>query len=194
MCCDCGAHQFFALSHFPIYAPRTFVSSIDFQAMGFGVPAMIAAQLIFPDRKVVGVVGDGGFLMTGFEMVNVKRENSNPVLFIFRDDSLGLIEGMQKRVYQRTHAVKLNNPDYSLIAAACGVDYCLLDDEHSLVPRLESILQKNSPHLVEVSIHYDRLPRYSRAKMNSSAQKLPFTEKVMAGSRIIARKVFPFSR
>jgi acetolactate synthase-1/2/3 large subunit len=162
--------------------------------MGFGVPAMIATQLIFPDRKVVGVVGDGGFLMTGFEMVNVRRENINPILFVFRDDSLGLIEGMQKRVYQRVHAVALNNPDYSLIAAAWGIDYCLLDDEHSLGPQLEGILQKNSPQLVEVSIHYACLPHYSRAKMNSSAQKLPFTEKVMAGSRIISRKLFPFSQ
>jgi len=193
MCCDCGAHQFHALSHFTIFEPRTFLASVDFQAMGFCIPAMIASQIAFPERKVIGIVGDGGFLMTGLEMVNIVRERICPVLFVFRDDSLGLIEGMQKRVYQRTHAVKLTNPDYAMIAAAQGLEYCLLEDETLLESQLKEVLRKDAPYLVEVVIQYDKLPHYSQAKMNASARKLPLSEKIMAGGRILSRKLLSFT-
>jgi acetolactate synthase-1/2/3 large subunit len=193
MCCDCGAHQFHALSHFSILGPRTFLASVDFQAMGFCIPAMIAAQIAYPERKVIGVVGDGGFLMTGLEMVNIVREEMCPVLFVFRDNSLGLIEGMQKRVYQRTHAVKLTNPDYAMIAAAQGLEYCLLEDETLLESQLQEVLRKDAPYLVEVAIQYNKLPHYSQAKMNASARKLPLGEKIMAGGRILSRKLLSFT-
>jgi acetolactate synthase-1/2/3 large subunit len=189
LCCDCGAHQFFALSDFAVYEPRTFLTSVDFQAMGFSIPAAIAAQIAFPERKVAAIVGDGGTLMTGLELVNASREKITPTIFIFCDSSLGLIEKMQQRIFQRAFSVSLQNPDYPSLAAAVGAEYSCLNDEKNLQDQLQHIMTKNVFQIVEVVMHYDGLPHYARQKMNATARKMPLTGKIMAGSRILSRKL-----
>lgn len=190
LCCDCGMHQMFAFSHYPVYEPRTFINTVDYQSMGFGVPAAIAAKRVFPERAVMAVVGDGGFLMTGMELINAARDNLSPVIFVFRDNGLGLIEGLQKHVYQRTFAVKLRNPDYKSLAESFGVSYALLADQGSLEDQLRDITGRDKPVLAEVAIHYTNLPHYCVEKMKTSARALPLNEKILMGGRLLARKLF----
>src|SRR5207248_2201155 len=93
---DSGAHQFWALNDFSVYSPRSFLAPSDYQAMGFSIPAAIAAKLAFPQRQVVSLVGDGGFLMSGFECLNALRWKSKITVIVFRDGAWGLIKEAQK--------------------------------------------------------------------------------------------------
>ena len=71
--CDVGAHKLWMARMFPCHAPNTCIISNGFASMGIGLPGAVAAQLLFPSRRVVAVTGDGGFLMNSQEMETVVR-------------------------------------------------------------------------------------------------------------------------
>jgi acetolactate synthase-1/2/3 large subunit len=90
-------------------------------AMGYGVPAAVAARLVFPDRPVVGFVGDGGVLMTGQELATAVHHGIDPVILIVNNDSYGTIRMHQERDYPgRVHATDLTNPEFAVWAKSFG--------------------------------------------------------------------------
>jgi len=90
-------------------------------AMGYSVPAAIAARLAFPDRPVVGFVGDGGALMTGQEIATAVHHGIDPVIILVNNNSYGTIRMHQERDYPgRTHATDLTNPEFSVWAKSFG--------------------------------------------------------------------------
>ncbi len=186
---DTGMHQFFALSCFQVLQLRTFITPTDFQAMGFAIPAAIAAKLCYPDKKVVTICGDGCFLFTGFELLTAVREGINLLTVIFNDGSLGLIEDMQKRIYGRTEAVKLQNPDYKMLAMAFGMDYFSIENSQQIDSVLEKSLKNKRATLLEIAIDYSVLPRYIRQRFKTAAKRMPLPEKIYALSRILRRSV-----
>jgi acetolactate synthase-1/2/3 large subunit len=88
---DDGNHTFLAAELFKVHEPRSFVSPTDFNCMGYSVPAAIGAKLVNPDRQVVGIVGDGAFLMTGLEMLTATTEGAGVAYFVFSDGELSQI-------------------------------------------------------------------------------------------------------
>jgi acetolactate synthase I/II/III large subunit len=91
-------------------------------AMGYGVPSAIAAKLAFPEREVIGVVGDGGFLMSGQELATCMRHGIAPIFLLVDNASYGTIRMHQERAFPgRNHATDLVNPDFAAYARAFGV-------------------------------------------------------------------------
>ena len=95
--------------------------------MGFGLPAAIGAKLADADRPVVALIGDGGFLMSGLELLTALREEVQLVVFVFSDGHLNQIRLQQWREYGHAHAVDLLNPNFAILAEALGVGYVGLD-------------------------------------------------------------------
>ncbi|MGH7909342.1 MAG: acetolactate synthase large subunit, partial [Thermodesulfobacteriota bacterium] len=93
---DVGAHKLWVGRVYPCYKPNTCIISNGFATMGIGVPGAIAAKLLYPDRKVVTVTGDGGFLMNVQEFETAVREGVPFVSLIFHDKSYSLIEIKQQ--------------------------------------------------------------------------------------------------
>jgi acetolactate synthase I/II/III large subunit len=141
------------MAEFPLDQPRTFLHPAGAVAMGYGIPAALGAKAAFPQRKVVAVVGDGCFLMSGMELASAKQENRPIVVVLINDSCLTLIKATQERRYAgRTIAVDLHNPDFGQFARAFGVRYWLCEGERDFERCFRSALDCDEVALVELRL------------------------------------------
>lgn len=147
---DSGLHQSLTRRYFAVLDRRGLIFPTDFQSMGFGIPAGIGAGLGAPGRRVVVVVGDGGFLMSGLDLVTAAKERLPVVVVVFNDGQLNLIRLQQVREYGREHAVALPPVDYEAFAASVGVRYFAVDGDPERT--LREALAVGGPALVEVRV------------------------------------------
>jgi acetolactate synthase-1/2/3 large subunit len=139
------------MAEFPLERPRTFLHPAGAVAMGYGLPAALGAQAAFPNRAVVAVVGDGGFLMSGMELATAVQEKLPVVVLLVNDNSLTLIRATQQRRYaERYIGVDLLNPDFGKLADAFGVAYRRAESDAALEKALKDTLASGQPALVEV--------------------------------------------
>jgi len=124
---DSGYHQVLARTFWEAWSPRGLLTPSDFQSMGFGLPAAIGAALACPDRRVVAVVGDGGLIMSGMELLTAVREKVPLTVLLLNDASLGQIRMEQLRAYGHDHATQLLGPDTSAWCQSMGVNYLRLE-------------------------------------------------------------------
>jgi acetolactate synthase-1/2/3 large subunit len=191
---DCGNHQLFAITDFEVFEPRTFLTPSNYMAMGFGVPAAIGAALGNPDKKVVCLCGDGGFLISGFELLTAVREKLRLSVIICNDGALGLIKGSQKRVYGRTSFVDLVNPDYKQLADAFGVGYIEINDDRDLATGLERMVKSDGVVLVNVKVDYAQWSKNQKGMAKASWQRLPLLMKLNLLGRRAARTLRSINR
>lgn len=163
---DSGLHQILVRRHLDVLSPRGLIVPTDFQSMGFGLPASIGARIAAPGRAVVAVVGDGGFLMSGLELLTMRRERLPIVTFVFNDGHLNQIRLQQLGSYGHAHAVDLVNPDFAQLASALGVGYLRIGDASD--DDVRRALRGDRPTLVEVvvgdSVPMRALPHITRTK------------------------------
>ena len=103
--CDVGAHKMWMARMFRCEYPNTCIISNGFASMGIAVPGAIAAKLAEPDRRVVAVTGDAGFMMNSQEIETAIRNKLNIVILIWNDSSYGLAAGLWTRDLSRAHRV-----------------------------------------------------------------------------------------
>ena len=185
---DCGNHQLWAISDFMTFQPRAFITPSDYQAMGFGLPAAIGAKLGCPDREVICVCGDGGWLISGFEVLTALNEKLKLALIIFNDSALGLIKGLQSRIYGRTTSVDFISPDYKNLAKGLNIDYIEIKSDKELINGLKEMRSKERVVLVNVKIKYNRLPRYIRGVEKSAWRRFTLRQKLSL-IRKVAKKL-----
>lgn len=147
---DSGLHQILARRHLDVLAPRGLICPTDFQSMGFGLPAAIGAKIAAPERQVVAVVGDGGFLMSGLELLTARRESVPIAVLVFNDGHLNQIRVQQQSGSGRTQAVDLLNPDYELLAKSFGIRYLRLGAGDA--EAAAKALNGDGPILIEVLV------------------------------------------
>jgi acetolactate synthase-1/2/3 large subunit len=123
--------------------------------MGFALPGAIAASLVEPGRKIIGIAGDAGFLMNVQEMETATRLNSNITMMIWEDNAYGLIAWKQWAQFGRHTDLSFNNPDWSLLAASFSWDYKYVDDSRLLLHALLEAAQHNGPSLIVIPIDYN---------------------------------------
>ena len=184
---DSGAHQFWVVSCFPIFAARSYLTPTDYQSMGYSIPAMVSAKMAFPSRQVIGVVGDGGFLMTGSEIVTALRYKLNPVVLLFNDGELGLIREAQDRIYGRTSCIELLNPDYELLARAYGANYFCIQSDPEISAILRQALASDRLAIVDARVRYREHTRYFRGAAAASMSRMPLGLKLRLAARRIHR-------
>jgi acetolactate synthase-1/2/3 large subunit len=152
---DVGTHKLWIARTFPAYEPNTVLISNGYAAMGFGLPAAIAAKLAHPERRVVAVSGDGGFLMNAQELETAVRLGLSIVNVIFRDGGYNLIQWKQQTHLGREAGVKFGNPDFVALAAAFGAKGYRVDSTRALGPALKDALATSGPSIVDVPIDYE---------------------------------------
>jgi acetolactate synthase I/II/III large subunit len=151
---DVGAHKLWVARLFQAEEPNTVIISNGFAAMGIGLPGALAAKLVHPDRRVVAVVGDGGFLMNVQELETAVRLNLAVVILVFRDDAYGVIRWKQLGRYGRESGVAFGNPDLIALAKSFGCRAARVEQASELVPALESAFAGPGPCLVDVPVDY----------------------------------------
>ena len=164
---DSGLHQIMARRYYTVLAPLGLILPTDFQSMGFGISTAIGARLANPHRAVVALVGDGGFAMTGLELLTAIRERITLIVIVFVDGSLGQIRMQQLEAYGASHAVSLENPDFSLFAAAVGARHLLVGDD-DLEEVVATALENSGVTIVEVPVgdtfRIRRMAAFARAR------------------------------
>lgn len=118
--CDVGAHKIWTARMFRAESPGTCIISNGFAAMGIALPGAVAARLAHPERKVVALMGDGGFLMNCQEIETAVRLRLDIVILVFNDGKYGLIEWHQLRRLGQASHIAFGNPDLVKLAESFG--------------------------------------------------------------------------
>jgi acetolactate synthase-1/2/3 large subunit len=166
---DSGLHQMLARRYYRVLCPRGLIFPADLQAMGFALPAAIGARLANPRRPVVALLGDGGFAMSGLEILTAVRERIPLTAIVFNDGRYGLIYNRQVNAYGRHHGTALRNPDIRRVAEAAGANYLRLSARNER--RLAAAIRGGGVTVVEVLLR-SRGRRPVRRAARSAASKL----------------------
>jgi acetolactate synthase-1/2/3 large subunit len=126
--------------------------------MGFALPGAIAASLVYPERRILAIAGDGGFLMNAQEMETARRLNSNIVVMVWEDGGYGLIAWKQDNEFQRHSDLSFGNPDWLALAQAFGWHGQRIAGSAELAPALEAAFAEAGPSLLVVPIDYRENP------------------------------------
>jgi acetolactate synthase I/II/III large subunit len=122
-------------------------------AMGYGVPAAVAAKLVYPERLVVGFCGDGGFLMTGQELATSLAEGVGPIILLFNNAMYGTIRMHQERRFPgRVVGTTLKNPDFAALARAYGGFAATVARAEDFAPAFEEAAAGNRAAVIELRI------------------------------------------
>jgi acetolactate synthase-1/2/3 large subunit len=152
--CDVGAHKMWMARMFRCEYPNTCIISNGFASMGIAVPGAIAAKLAFPERKVVAVTGDAGFLMNSQEIETALRYRLPIVILIWNDSSYGLIEWKQMNRFKRTSNVHFNNPDFVKYAESFGAKGYRVERTEDLPTILEEALANDTVSVIDCPVDY----------------------------------------
>ncbi len=158
---DVGAHKLWMARLFPTEWANTVVISNGLASMGIAVPGALAAKIAFPERRVVAVTGDGGFLMNVQELETAHREHAAFVTVIWRDDAYGVIEWKQMQRFHRAFGVKFGNPDFIALAKSFGLPGFRVSRTEDFLPTLSRALALDGPSVVEVAVDYGENLRLS---------------------------------
>jgi acetolactate synthase-1/2/3 large subunit len=156
---DVGSHKLWIARTFPAYEPNGVLISNGLAAMGFALPAAVAAKLVHPQRKVVTVSGDGGFLMNVQELETARRLDLAIVNVVFRDGGYNLIQWKQQARLGRESGVEFGNPDFVGLAQAFGAKGYRVESARDLAPALREALAWPGPTIVDVPVDYRENPK-----------------------------------
>jgi acetolactate synthase-1/2/3 large subunit len=151
---DVGAHKMWIARYYQCDEPNTCLISNGFCSMGFALPGAIGAKLVHPDRRVLAICGDGGFLMNVQEMETALRVGANIVVMVWEDKAYGLIEWKQKNSFGTHSDLSFANPDFNQLAAAFGWHGIRVEKSDDLQPALEEAFRLNRPVLLSLPIDY----------------------------------------
>jgi acetolactate synthase-1/2/3 large subunit len=151
---DVGAHKLWVARMYPALEPDTCLISNGFASMGIGLPGAIGAKLLYPDRRVLAVCGDGGFLMNCQEMETATRVRAPVVCLIFHDNTYGLIKWKQQVEFGRTGFMDFGNPDFVQLATSFGWEGIRIEAAEELVPGLERAFACGKPALIDCPVDY----------------------------------------
>jgi acetolactate synthase-1/2/3 large subunit len=151
---DVGAHKMWIARHYHCHEPNTCLIPNGFCSMGFALPGAIAAGLVHPDRKILAICGDAGFLMNVQEMETARRLNSHIVVMVWEDHSYGLIEWKQQNEFGRHTQLSFGNPEWLGLAQAFGWQGHGVENSRDLAEVMQTAFNEEGPSLVVVPIDY----------------------------------------
>ncbi|NWO02203.1 UNVERIFIED_ORG: acetolactate synthase-1/2/3 large subunit [Idiomarina abyssalis] len=168
---DNGIYKIWFARNYPARQPNTVLLDNALASMGAGLPSAMAAKLVNPEKKVMAICGDGGFMMNSQELETAVRMGLDIVVVILNDSGYGMIKWKQQHMKLSDYGLDFNNPDFVKYAESYGANGYRLDKTENLIPLLKDCLNKPGVHLIDVPVNYsqnDRLlneeiPERSRA-------------------------------
>ncbi|MEO5695772.1 MAG: acetolactate synthase large subunit [Burkholderiaceae bacterium] len=160
--CDVGAHKMWTARLYQAERPNTCIISNGFASMGIAVPGAIAAKLVHPQRKVVALTGDAGFMMNSQEIETALRMKTSIVVLIWTDAEYGLIAWHQMRHFGRPSHTAFNNPDFVKYAQSFGAKGYRVESAAALLPTLRQALADDTVSIIDCPVDYAENMRLTR--------------------------------
>lgn len=187
---DDGLHTYLAVELMPIEKGRHFISPTDFNCMGFCVPAAIGTKLMNREKKVIGIVGDGAFMMTGMELITAVSQSLPIIYFVFHDGELGQIAQFQEIPLNRKTATIIGDLNLSGIADAVGAHFVSIENDFEIDEKIKVAFELSSdslPVLVDVKIDYSKKTFMTKGVVKTNLSRFPLSEKLRFIYRAIKR-------
>ena len=160
--CDTTTVAYMCHMYYPVYEPRTYLSTSYMGTLGFGFPAALGAKVARPDRAVVTVVGDGGFLFASNELATAVQHGIHTVTVVFDDGAYGNSNRDQREKFGgRELGTALQNPDWVMLAHAFGAEGTVVDDIAKLPAVMDAAIEATtgaSGTSTVIAVPMDRLP------------------------------------
>jgi len=189
---DDGNHTFLTAELMPIHAARGFISPTDFNCMGYCTPAVTAAKLANPGKQVVGIIGDGAFLMTGLETLTASSLGTGGVFFVFNDGELSQISQAQEIPYNRKTCSVLHELKVSGVADATGCEFVAIGSNADCETGIREALvlaAQDKPVIVDVKIDYSKRTRFTRGIVKTNLGRFTPGNKFRFMGRALLRKL-----
>jgi acetolactate synthase-1/2/3 large subunit len=153
---DVGAHKMWVARNYPAHEPGTVIISNGFCSMAGSVPGAMAAKHVYPERNVVALCGDGGFLMNVQDLITAVRYEKPITVLLWVDNQYGLIKWKQEARFGKYSNIDLVNPDFVKLAEAFGWQPIEVNAADQLIPAMQKAFQeKSKPTLVIVPVDYE---------------------------------------
>ena len=148
--CQVGFASYYG---FPVYEPRTYVTPGFQGTLGFGFPTAIGVKAAMPDKAVVSITGDGGFMFAMPELASAVQHNIGLITVIFNNSAFGNVRrDQQERFESHLIGADLQNPDFMKLAEAFGADSYRVESPDELRPVLAKAIDEDKPAIIEVIV------------------------------------------
>ncbi|MFB3079473.1 MAG: thiamine pyrophosphate-dependent enzyme, partial [Lysobacterales bacterium] len=151
---DVGAHKMWIARQYQCHEPNTCLIPNGFCSMGFALPGAVAAAMIYPDKHILSICGDAGFLMNVQEMETAKRYNCNMTVMVWEDHMYGLIAWKQTSQFGRHTDLTFGNPDWMQLADAFDWHGHHVTNADDLLGTITTALDEAGPSLIVIPIDY----------------------------------------
>lgn len=156
---DNGIYKLWYARNYKAYEPNTVLLDNALATMGAGLPSAMMAAKLYPERRVMAICGDGGFMMNSQELETAVRQGMNLVVTVLNDNSYGMIRWKQAEAGFGDWGLEFNNPDFVQYANSYGATGHRVERTEDLVPTFEAAFKAGGVHLVEVPVDYSENKR-----------------------------------
>ena len=170
---DVTQFGYYSRTHYQVNHPKTYIDSGYSFNLGYAFPTALGVKVAKPDRPVVCLIGDGGFMFNSPELSTAVQYGINVVTVVFRDDAYGNVARDLDDMFGGTHATGLHNPDLVKFAESFGAVGMRADDPMDLGTLLPLALEKEAPVVIDVPVAHLDLPR---AKLQAHLPSVPWTQ------------------
>nr|WP_137677935.1 acetolactate synthase large subunit [Parerythrobacter lutipelagi] len=154
ICLDNGVYKIWYARNYTAYLPNTVLLDNALATMGAGLPSAMMSSMIYPERKVMAICGDGGFMMNSQEMETAVRLGLNMTVLILRDDAYGMIRWKQANMGFKDYGLTYGNPDFVKYAESYGAKGHRVESADHLKEVLDTCLSTDGVHLIDCPVDY----------------------------------------
>ena len=151
---DNGVYKIWFARNYPAFSPNTLLLDNALATMGAGLPSAMAAKLVYPNRAVLTVCGDGGFMMNSQELETAVRLNLHIVVVIMRDDAYGMIKWKQANMEFDEFGLDYGNPDFVKYAESYGAKGWRIASVDGLLSQIKTCLAEPAVHVIDCPVDY----------------------------------------
>lgn len=169
---DNGVYKIWFARNYTAYRPNTVLLDNALATMGAGLPSAMASNMVYPDRKVIAICGDGGFMMNSQEMETAVRLGLNITVLILNDGSYGMIRWKQANMGFKDWGLEYGNPDFVAYAQSYGAKGHRVTDAAMLPGLLKHCLDTPGVHLIDCPVDYSDNDRILNKEIKELSARL----------------------
>ena len=168
VCLDNGMYKLWFARAYQVYEPNTLLLDNALATMGAGLPSAIATKIIHPDRFVMVICGDGGFMMNSQEIETAIRLKLDLVILIINDNGFGMIQWEQEEKKYNSFGLKFSNPDFVKYAESYGAHGIRIESADGLGPAITRARTEGSVWIIDVPVDYRENHKVFTSELNNN--------------------------